>query len=241
MKIKGLTIIAFLCFGLVIWINFIDFKFIELIEGKGTKAEYLIESFCLSFIAAYIFYFFNIYIPEKNEKKLILPFVASNVRSLVLNNYSIVRRLKPDSSANFKQSPSSEEFKALLSQDTPFNTNPMYFKVENWHTLHKRIKEETFNTIDKIFLSGKHLDDRLRRILLDVRFSLFFKDDFAFSSEDFSDKTLPNYQLVFANHFKLIDELNEYYIDNLKAYNSNPLLKSKGKKTSIKVKEIHLE
>jgi len=90
MKIKGLTIIAFLCFGLIIWINFIDFKFTELIDGKGAKAENLIESFCLSFIAAYIFYYFNIYITEKNEKNTFAPSCHYNYRDFA--HWSLSRK-----------------------------------------------------------------------------------------------------------------------------------------------------
>jgi hypothetical protein len=40
MKIKGLTIIAICFVGLLIWINFIDFKFDEIVKGTAAKSEY---------------------------------------------------------------------------------------------------------------------------------------------------------------------------------------------------------
>ena len=60
MKIKGLSIIAILSLLIVIWINFIEFKFEELIPDKGAKFESLIENLCMSFIAGYMFYALNV-------------------------------------------------------------------------------------------------------------------------------------------------------------------------------------
>ena len=69
--------------GLFIWINFIEFKFDEIINGTGTKFEYFIETISLSYLAAYIFYFLNIYLVGRTERKTILPFVAQNVLSII--------------------------------------------------------------------------------------------------------------------------------------------------------------
>ena len=96
MKFKHLTFIALVCLGLVIWINFIDFKLPEIILGKGGKFENLVEGFSKAFIASYIFYTVNIYLRERREKKFILPLIANNVILMIVNNHSIINCLKND-------------------------------------------------------------------------------------------------------------------------------------------------
>jgi hypothetical protein len=53
--------------------------------------------------------------------------------------------------------------------------------------------------INRIFLSGKHVDEELRRILLEINYSLYLKDEYAFNSEEFDKKSLEDYHLVFSN------------------------------------------
>ncbi|MCB0606019.1 MAG: hypothetical protein KDC25_14210, partial [Saprospiraceae bacterium] len=80
--------------------------------------------------------------------------------------------------------------------------------------------------INRIFLSGKHVDEELRRILLEINYSLYLKDDYAFNSENFEKNTLEDYHLVFANYFDLIRELKNYYDKHLKTYYLTTLPKS---------------
>ena len=132
MKIKGLSIIAFCCVGLFIWINFIEFKFDEIINGTCTKFEYFIETISLSYLAAYIFYFLNIYLVGRTERKTILPFVAQNVLSIIVNNHSIINCLKNDQKLSIDYFPDKNEYKELLRQVNPKDKSPFYYKNENW-------------------------------------------------------------------------------------------------------------
>jgi len=218
MKIKGLTIISLLCFGIIIWINFISFKFNELILGTAEKTEFLIETLCLSFIAAYIFYYLNVYLVEKKERKTILPFISKNVISIIVNNHSIIKCLKNNQKISFNYYPDKEEFKELLRNVNPKDKSPYYYQNENWLFLLKNRQESTLDLINRIFLSGKHVDEKLRTILLEMQYSLYLKDNYAFNSSDFSDSNLEKYNVVFLNYFKLIKELNEYYEKHLKEY-----------------------
>lgn len=218
MKIKGLTIIFILCFGIIIWINFINFKFQELIFGTATKTEFLIETLCLSLIAAYIFYYLNVYLVEKKERKTILPFISKNVISIIVNNHSIINCLKNDQKLSLKDYPNQEEFKKLLNRVSPKDKSPFYYQNENWLFLFKNRQELTLNLINRIFLSGKYVDEKLRKILLEMQCSLYLKDDYAFNSSQFNDPNLEKYYVVFSNYFKLIRELNEYYEKHLKEY-----------------------
>lgn len=67
-------------------------------------------------------------------------------------------------------------------------------------------------------MSGKHVDYKLRRILLDINSSLYLKEDYAFNSENFKNKTLEDYNVVFSNYFDKISELKKYYDTHLTFY-----------------------
>lgn len=218
MKIKGLTIIAIISLGIVYWINFMDFKLEELIVGKGEKFESLIENLCISYLAGYVFYFLNIYLVERKEKQLILPFVSRNVTNLIVNNYSIICCLRINQKIDFNDFPSKSEFNDLLKKVNLHDKVPFYYKNKNWIFLLKKRQGATLSQINRIFLSGKHIDEELRKILLEMQCSLYLQDNYAFNADDFKDENLSKYSLVFYNHFKLIEELNTYYEKNLKTY-----------------------
>jgi hypothetical protein len=220
MKVKGLTIIAICLVGLLIWINFIDFKFDEIVQGTAIKSEYFIETISLSYLAAYIFYVLNIYLVEKREKKSILPFVAKKVIGIIVNNHSIINCITEPSKININLDfyPTPDDYKVLLKSINPKENAPLFFKTKSWFFLFKNRQESTQNSIDKIWLSGKHIDEELRRILLEISSSLYLKENYAFNSEDFDDENLEKYHLVISNYFQLIQQLKNYYDINLKKY-----------------------
>ena len=218
MKIKGLTIILIICLLIVIWISFIEFKFTELIDGKGKTFEDIIENLCLSYIAGYMFYFLNVYLVERKEKKAILPFVARNVMLLLVNNSSIISCLRGNSKIDLKNFPTKEEFKTLLEKVNPKDNVPFFYIQKNWFYLFQNRQKSTNDYIDKILLSGKYIDEDLRRILLEIQSSLYLKEDYAFNSESYSKTNLSEYSIVFKNYFDLIESLSKYYYKNLKQY-----------------------
>lgn len=226
MKFKTLTAIAIVCLLIVIWINFVDLKVPELIPGKGSKFEGLIEGFCRSFIAAYIFYSVNVYLKERREKKFILPLVANNVILLVVNNHTIVKCLKNDLQLSHKFYPTDEEFKELLSKVDPRETATMFSKEKNWLHLFENRRKSTLSYITKIFSSGRHIDDELRKILLEIQSSLYLSDGWAFNALTFDEKNLEKYHYVFFKYFSLIQDLSNYFDKNLKSYYESTLPKT---------------
>ena len=230
MKIKGLTVIALICSLIVVWINFIDFKFEEVIEGSGQKIEYLIEGLCLSIISGWVFYFLNVYLVEREERKSILPFVGNKVMLIIVNNHSIINALRNKNQIGTDYYfPDKSEFEKLLSEINPKSKTPLY-QNDNWIFLFRNRRESTLNGIDKIFLAGKHIDDELRRILLEMQSSLYLKEDYAFNSEEYNEPDLKKYAYVFSSYFDLIKQLKGYYDDNLKSYYLMALPKSIRKK-----------
>ena len=217
MKIKGLSIFAIISFIIVLIINCTSWKLV-CNSCKADKIEAITENLCLSYIAGYIFYFLNIYLVERREKKHIMPYIARNVIGIIVNNYSIINCLKGNMKTNLKEYPSLEEWKISLSNINPKSKSPMFYKNENWIYLFKNRQKSTIQSIERLLLSGKHIDDELRSILLMMYSSLYLKEGYAFNSDDFEDVNLSKYSLVFNNHFNLIEKLNQYYNENLKKY-----------------------
>ena len=114
MKIKGLSIFAIISFIIVLIINCTSWKLV-CNSCKADKIEAITENLCLSYIAGYIFYFLNIYLVERREKKHIMPYIARNVIGIIVNNYSIINCLKGNMKTNLKEYPSLEEWKISLS------------------------------------------------------------------------------------------------------------------------------
>ncbi len=226
MKFKTLTQIATACLLIVIWINFVDFKLPELILGKGPKFESLIEGFCRSFIAAYIFYSVNVYLKERREKKFILPLVANNVIQIVVNNHTIIKCLKNDLNLSNKYFPTENEYKELLLNVNPQETAKMFSKDKNWLNLFENRRKSTLSSISKVFSSGRHIDDELRKTLLQLQSSLYLTEGWAFNSLTFEEKDLSKYYYVFFKYFELIKELSNYFERNLRPYYESNLPKT---------------
>ena len=221
MKIKGLTVVALVCFGLIVWINFFEFKFEELVEGTGQKIEFLTEALALSYLAAFIFYFLNVHLVSRNERKTILPFIANKVSLIIVNNHSIISCLKNNNQLSHDYFPSKEEYKDLLGGIDPKTNVPFYYQNKSWAYLFQSRQKSTRTGIDRIFMSGKHVDEELRRILLEMECSLYLREDYAFNSDAFERDNLEDYHIVFSNYFMLIQDLKKYYDKNLKEFNHN--------------------
>jgi hypothetical protein len=217
MKIKGLTYIAIICLTIVFVINFTEFKIVNGID-KADKIEALIENLCLSYIAGYMFFFLNNYLVERKEKKHILPFVARNVIGIIVNNYSIINCINGNMKMALSEYPTLDELKVSLSKIYPKNKLPLFYKNENWIYLFKNRQKLTIQSIERILLAGKHIDEELRSILLNMYSSLYLKEEYAFNSDDFEDEDLSKYSRVIKTHFDLVEKLNSYYNKNLKKY-----------------------
>ena len=208
MKIKGLSVIFGFTLFLVIWINFSDFKFET--TSDAVKINSLIENLCMSYIAGYIFFFLNNYLVEREEKKHIMPYIASNVMSLISNNHTIIHNITGVMKFDFNFWLKEQEFKEHLSKIQSQEKVKFYFPKEDWNFFLNKRNTSTIDTVDKLLLSGKYLDEELRNILFEIRGSSFLRQDCNLFSEN-------NYK-TWNRYFKRIEKLKPYFDKNLKEY-----------------------
>lgn len=219
MKIKGLTIIFFFALTITVWINFVDYKFptLSMFIGKEGKLESVIDSFCLSYIAGYFFYFINVYLVEREEKKSILPYISFKV-NLILGRYDhLIQVLKKDGKLK-KFYPSKDEFEELLEKKNLEDLKIFNFEKYNFIDYLKYNRNSNLKNINKILKSGKYVDDELKVILFNLKESLFMKKDYAFNSLDFDLSKMQTYNNVFYKYSEDIKKLETYFDNNLKKY-----------------------
>lgn len=133
MKIKGLSIIAIACICLVISFNVFD-----IFINNSIRVIHIIETISLSYIAAYIFYFLNVYLIEKKEYKNILPYIGRNVFGLVSNNRSMIYCLAGSYTIGNTFYPTDEEFRNLLKKTNPKDKIAFYYKENDFIYLLKK-------------------------------------------------------------------------------------------------------
>ena len=208
MKIKGLSIIALISLLLMVWIDFIDFKFETSLNA--VKVENLIENLCMSYIAGYIFFFLNSYLVEREEKIHIMPYIASNVMSLISNNHTIIHNITGVMKLDFSWRLTEQEFKEHLSKIQSQEKVKFYFPKEDWTFFLNKKNTSTIDTVDKLLLSGKYLDEELRNILFEIRGSSFLRQDCNLFS-------INNYK-TWNRYFQRIEKLKPYFDRNLKEY-----------------------
>jgi hypothetical protein len=208
MKIKGLSIMALISLLIVVWINFIDFKFETSLNA--VKVENLIENLCMSYFAGYIFFFLNNYLVEREEKKHIMPYIASYVMRLISNNHTIIDNITGVMKSDFNLWLTEQEFKEHLSKIQSQEKVKFYFPKEDWTFFLNKRNFSTIDSVEKLLLSGKYLDEELRNILFEIRCSSFLRED----SNLFS---VNNYK-TWNRYFERIQKLKPYFDKNLKEY-----------------------
>lgn len=211
MKIRGLTFIFIIALAITFWINFIDLKLdtFWVFTDKADKLNSIIDNLSLAFIGGYIFYFLNIYLVERNEKKHIMPFIAERINRIIGGNREIIRILKQDinlTDYNIER----EEFASLINLERLNKLEVYRFHTITFLNYLEGNRGNTLSTLSRILNSGKHVDDELRIIL-------FRLDEADFLSKFYEIDNKSSYD-IFSDYFKDIEKLNIYYDKSLKKY-----------------------
>ena len=219
MRIQGLTIIFFFALTITVWINFIDYKFItiSLFQGKENQLEQVLDNFCLSYIAGYFFYFLNVYLVERAEKKAILPYIGFKVSSILNRHSHLIKVLKKDDISK-KCYPTKDEFQNLLAMTNLDDLKIFHFEKYTFLEYLNYNRDSIIKNINKVLKSGKYVDDELKVILFSLKESLFLKKDYAFNSNDFNLKNMITYYNVFFKYSQDVKRLDDYFEKNLKKY-----------------------
>lgn len=219
MKIKGLTILGVISFLVVFWINFIDFKLstFSLFIGKSKNVENIIENLCLAYLTAYFFYFINIYLVEMREKKKVLPFLSFKVKSILSANERFFSILFQDKNVKVSEL-TSKKLEEVLDEKNLKSLKIYYHENSTLSEFISKNREIIFTNISKVLESGKYVDDELRILLLEMRESLFLKENYAFNLKDIELDSLKKYNNVLYRYINQHRKLEKYFDKNFRNY-----------------------
>ena len=246
--VNGLFIISLI---IIIWINFFKSLYITttvLIDIVNLNR--LIETVAIAYLTSYIFYLTIYVLKSKQDKKIILPFVADYVY-VALNNcntfcYSLrsqayLEYIEPNTSIHKRDLsiyPNSAELKIICSMINPnkaiysenelidFTTIPQYFGVMIKH-IHK------IDYFIKIVLDKSiYIDTELLRLLTDIQTHGFHQDMMSYEknmimSASHRNDNLVIYEKSLESYFEIYIKLEKYSEVHLKKYVERESLKSK--------------
>lgn len=253
--LNGLLILSII---VVIWIYFFEDYWIPvIINVNADSLNKLIEFLSLAYIASYMFYFIVVYLKEKQERNIILPFIADY--SYVLMNNAVVfsttfkgwdGTLVPNYSStiynrDIKSYPTEDEIKELCTK-----INPNQEKNENTELPGLKIIPHFFGVmikysldinyfLDIILTKSNFLDVTLLRILTDIKTCGYHKNMTSFNREviliaKHRENNLRGFERSFNHYFNLLRELEIYADKNLKQFVKRESLLGNGKKNPSK-------
>lgn len=219
MKIRGLTILGIISFLVVFWINFIDFKLptFSFFIGKSNKLESIIENLCLAYLGAYFFYFINIYLVERREKRKALPYISYKVKIILSANHRFCSILFQNKNVKVFEL-TREQIEKVL--DKKHLKNLKIYQHENLSLIEfiSKNRKSILVNISKVLESGKYVDEELKILLLEMRESLFLKENYAFNLDNIELDTLKKYHNVLYKYINQNRNLQKYFEKNLRRY-----------------------
>lgn len=127
---------------LIIWIDYIPIKLPSLVDNPE-KFEFLIYNLALAYLASYVFYYINNYLPEKKNYKIIKKVVNNNVLNIIQyrkllinlrdNDFSVKREI-----AFREKDIVIEEFLMKIQKDLHYNLDAIL-------TIKERLPTELLN------------------------------------------------------------------------------------------------
>ena len=216
MKTIGLSTVAIFCFLVLFWINFTENKIPEIIIGYGKPFEEIINSFALSYIAAFFFYVLNIYIKEKREKNHIAPTLKRLLSFIIYINDGGIK-----ASLYFNPENRSKSVFEILSNAPTMKCKVFFESVPAY-------AKETRSVINTLYTITKYIDAKLITILLELDIFIMETDWEPFMAEiptEGKDEYIRQRSYTIIKYFSLLEDLESYMKKNKIKYNESPYKK----------------
>lgn len=221
---KDLGLLFIISLSIVLMINFWLIDIPELFT-KGNTIGVLVEKLCLSYISAFIFYFFVVHIKQQKDKRNIYQFVAEKSICIISYGQTIGKDLAKDSNVKLKAYyPSKDELLEICYKIDPYSepttlVNWSGLKL-NWFLHFENYRQETMNAINEIYTKMPFLDAKLIKHLSLIESSQFFSLTKSMQNIPFKVKNenLLNFVEIIASYLKTIKDFEKFYDENIKKY-----------------------
>lgn len=237
---------------MILWINFSNIRIPFFLPINYDRVNFLIEAISLAYITSFLFYYIVVRIKEKDERKVIYPFIADY--TYVMMNNCILFSSTLRASANMEYMsydtsifnrnlniyPNKEELALICETINPneivnedvglegFKTIPHFFGIMI------KYAHDIDYFLNILLEKSSVMDVQLLRILTDIKTSGYHKDMSSFDKSSIFSAThrhnnLKIYKKSFLRYFELFRKLEDYSNKNLKKYVERDALKYRRK------------
>lgn len=205
----------------------INFWLIDIPEffNKGNTIGILAEKLCMSYISAFIFYFFVVHIKQQKDKRNIYQFVAEKSINIISYGQTIGRDLAKDSNVKLKTYyPSKEELLEICYKIDPYSEPTTLVSWSglklNWFSHFEKYRQDSMDSIHEIYAKMPFLDAQLIKHLSLIESSPFFSLTKAMQNFPFKAKNenLLNFADKILNYLETVKEFEQFYDKNIKKY-----------------------
>ena len=244
-----LLFLLFISITTVIWLYFVDYKIWVCCGLDANNINKLFENFALTYIGSYIFYLIVVTLKEKEEKKIILPFIADNTY-FMLNNIVMfttffrekggLPKIKWEMGINNRDLstyPSKDDINKACSAIKPNDESEEKAVISGFVTPHFfglmiKFSLSVDYHLDIILAKSFHLDVKFLRLLTDLKTSRYHREMTEYTKDHIltarlRHNTLNSFERSFDEYYKIVREIEVFADKELKQYVEDYALKSK--------------
>lgn len=203
----------------------IDFWLInipELFKG-GAKLGQIIYKLCFAYISAFIFYFLVVHLKNQKDKENLYGYISNNTSMVIGQAKALIDSLATNSGIKLKGAyPDTLELQSICRTINPNSKAPLVLgRIGNYATwmqyfdYYKRRSNEASN---KVLSKVQFIESELVKKLAEIEDCSHFKEITMFANLSLGNTDLSAFEPSFAQYFKLISDLETYYVKNLKKY-----------------------
>ncbi len=208
----------------ITFILLFDFIFLGIPEifQDANKIGVFFYNLCFAYVAAYIFYFLNVFIRQQKEKREINHYVARKVLQILLVVFTVIQELEKASEIKINDKFPNKKELDLITKKLKINgltsLKSIVGSYATWAEYLDYHKRRTEGYINKILIRMVYTDYKIIGLLSRIEDSRHFLDIEYIGVWKKSPDNLSFMSSSLNEYFKLHKELEELYNKKLKMY-----------------------
>lgn len=206
----------------------IDFWLINVPEifNGGAILGQLVYGLSFSYVSAFIFYFFVVHLKDQKDKDNLYPYIADKVLFIVEQGKGLINACAKSAQVSIVGNyPNDSELLNICKAIDPNSKSPLAMGVSghyaNWRQYFEYFMRRSNDATSRILSKMQFLDSDLVIKLVKIEDCNLFNTLTFFSSMPLGNTDFTNFKPDIAEYLKLIDDLEKYYIKNLKKTAAN--------------------
>ena len=206
----------------------IDFWLINIPEIfiGGAILGQLVYGLSFSYVSAFIFYFFVVHLKDQKDKNNLYPYIADKVLFVVGQGKGLLNACAKSAQVTLAGNyPNDSELLDICKAINPNSKSPLVMGVSghyaNWRQYFEYFMRSSNDATSRILSKMQFLDSDLVIKLVKIEDCNHFNALTFFSSMPIGNTDFTDFKPDIAEYLKLIEDLEIYYIKNLKKTAAN--------------------